>query len=56
MTDRDRQGSSGAPPVPPERQPGDPAEDAPDDLDEGIKESEAEAEEDRVDAAPREAP
>jgi hypothetical protein len=51
----DERDSSGAPPVPPEEEPGEPDETTTgDELDEGIKESEAESEESRVDAAPRE--
>jgi hypothetical protein len=54
MVDEER---SGAPPVPPEQEPGEPDETKVDD-DPGAaaKEAEAEAEEARVDAAPREVP
>lgn len=44
-----------APPVPPEREPGDPVEDR-DDTSVEPKDAQAEGEEDRVDAAPREVP
>jgi hypothetical protein len=50
----DREGTSAAP-VPPDREPGEPNETSTgDDLDDEIKESEADSEEARVDAAPRE--
>jgi hypothetical protein len=46
-----------APPVPPQQEPGEPGETLKDnDPGDAAKEREAEAEEDRVDAAPREIP
>lgn len=42
--------------VPPERQPGDPQEDPTHEQETDSKDADAEAEEDRIDAAPREVP
>lgn len=48
--------TGGAPSVPPEREPGDPEEDATHEQGVDAKEADAAAEEERVDAAPREVP